>query len=64
MSKITFRAADLVEDLETFDTSKSEVMRRTLRESFVEDASSLTEAHRAVSVVHSASHSPLRTCFR
>lgn len=33
MSKITFRADDdLVEELETFDTSKSEVMRQALRE--------------------------------
>jgi len=33
MSKITFRADDdLVEELETFETSKSEVMRRALRE--------------------------------
>ncbi|SNZ12725.1 hypothetical protein SAMN06269185_1890 [Natronoarchaeum philippinense] len=33
MSKITFRADDdLVEELETFETSKSEVMRQALRE--------------------------------
>jgi len=33
MSKITFRADDeLIEELETFDQSKSEVMRRALRE--------------------------------
>src|SRR6056297_1366422 len=51
MSKITFRADDdLVEELETFETSKSEVMRRALRE-YLEASDSADEPTDATATV-------------
>ncbi|MFD1588075.1 zinc ribbon domain-containing protein [Halorientalis brevis] len=48
MSKITFRADDeLIEQLEAFDASKSEVMREALRQ-FLEEPSESTTASSAV----------------